>query len=536
MINKPKAIMAAGAMTFALGVSASEAAPEADKKTNVVFILADDWGYGDVKCFGGDRCKIETPNMDKLAGEGMMFTDAHSSSSVCTPTRYSILTGRYNWRSRLKKSVLYGYSKELIEANRPTVPKFMKANGYETACFGKWHLGMTMPTTDGKPPRARVRRNELLKPLSPDATNIDWKATITGGPKSIGFDKFYGISASLDMPPYIWIEGDKFVGECTTGKAFFRPGPATEDFEAVDVLPTIARKSVEFINANKEKPFFLYVPLNSPHTPIVPSKEWQGKSKIGKYGDFVMETDWAVGQIVKAIDDNGLTENTLIIVTADNGCSPAARGGSKQLVFNGAKEEPVQQDKHYPCKVYRGHKADIFDGGHRVPFIARWKGTVKPGTVCDQTVCLVDLYATCADILDKKLPTGAAPDSVSILPYLKGKSKGPLREATVHHSINGSFAIRKGKWKLLLCPGSGGWSQPKPGGEKTKNLPPIQLYDMSVDVGERVNVQAEHPEVIKELTAILEGYVAQGRSTPGEKLENTGPVDLRPKFKSKRTK
>jgi len=359
---------------------AAPAAATKPGKPNVVFILADDWGYGDVKCFGGDRCRISTPHMDALAARGMKFTDAHSSSSVCTPTRYGVLTGRYNWRSRLKSGVLNGYGKRLIEPGRQTVASFLRKHGYATGCVGKWHLGMDMPTRDDRPPFSRMTSKDHDKPLDPAKCNVDWTAKIANSPTSVGFDYFYGISASLDMPPYIWIHNDRFVGQCTTAKAFHRSGPAHKDFFDYDVLPTIARKACDFVaqQAAKNKPFFLYVPFNSPHTPISPSKAFRGKSGLGKYADFVMETDWAVGQIIKAVDAAGLAENTLIIATADNGCSPAAasRAGRNTLnvTFNGPQERPADPQKHYACGIYRGHKADIYEGGHRIPFIARWVG------------------------------------------------------------------------------------------------------------------------------------------------------------------
>ncbi|MEO6755634.1 MAG: arylsulfatase [Chthoniobacteraceae bacterium] len=508
--------------TACLFLSAGVSGATADKP-NIIFILADDMGLGDVKCLGGETSKIATPHMDHIAKEGMVFSDAHTSSSVCTPTRYSIITGRYNWRSPKKSSVLGGISPPLIEADRPTVARFMKNEGYVTGCIGKWHLGMNMPTTDGKAAFEQVKKGDGGKPLAPKATNIDWKGTITGGPNANGFDYYYGISASLDMAPYIWIHNNKFVGECTIAKAFNRPGPAHADFEAEDVLGIITRKSVEFIQANKDKPMFLYIPFSSPHTPIVPSKKWQGKSGLGAYGDFVMETDWAVGEIVKAVDEAGLAENTLIIVTADNGCSPAARNGMEKIAFNGAKPEPIQPDVHYPSSIYRGHKADLFEGGHRVPFIARWKGKVAAGKTNNETICQVDLYATCAELLGKHLSAKEGPDSVSILPHLLGTANGPLREATVHHSINGSFAIRKGPWKLLLSADSGGWSKPRPGKDSVKGLPPVQLFDLSKDPGETTNLQAEHPEIVAELQALLTRYIKDGRSTPGEKQTNDGP-------------
>jgi len=494
--------------------------------------MADDWGFGDVKCFGKERCRISTPHMDTLAAKGMRFLDAHSSSAVCTPTRYGILTGRYNWRSRLKSSVLMGFSPHLIEDGRETVASFLKKNGYATGCVGKWHVGMDMQTVDGKPPRARLTSKDRDKPLSGDKCNVDWKAPIRNAPTSFGFDYYYGIAASLDMPPYIWIHNDRFVGECTTVKAFHRNGPAHKDFFDYDVLPTIARKACDFVErqAKGDKPFFLYVALNAPHTPISPSKEFRGKSGLGRYADFVMETDWAVGQVVKAIDQAGLADNTLIIATADNGCSPAAanRGvmGSLNITFNGAESKPAEPGRHYSCGIYRGHKADIYEGGHRIPFIARWVGKVKASSACNDTTCLIDLYATCAEILGKAIPDNAAEDSVSMLPNLLGTATGPVREATVHHSINGSFSIRQGKWKLEFCPGSGGWSAPRPGSKEALAGPSHQLYDLSKDSGENKNLYTDEHPAARKLTMLMKKYISDGRSTPGKPQKNTGKTSL----------
>jgi len=517
----------------------------AAEKPNVVFILADDWGIGDVKCFGGERCRIATPHMDALAEEGMMFTDAHSSSSVCTPTRYSILTGRYNWRSRLKQSVLYGYDEHLIETDRKTVASLLKDHGYTTGCVGKWHLGMDMPTRDGERPFSRMTSIDHDKPIDPEKCNIDWRGEIKNSPTSVGFDYFYGIAASLDMPPYIWIYNNRFVGECTTAKAFHRSGPAHKDFFDYDVLPTITEKACQFIDEQSQVdgPFFLYVPLNSPHTPISPSEPFRGKSGIGKYADFVMETDWSIGQIVGAIDRAGLARNTLVIVTADNGCSPAAasRAGRNRLnvTFNGPEARPIEDDLHYACGIYRGHKADIYEGGHRVPFIARWKGHVPEGTVCDATVCLVDFTATCAELIGEERTPDDAADSVSFLPHLLGKKDARRREAVIHHSINGSFAIRKGNWKLLFCPGSGGWSLPKPihrtvadkmSAEEVAKIDWVQLYDLSSDPAELNNVADKHPEVVAELTALIQRQIDTGRSTQGAPQSNDGTTYLYPEW------
>jgi len=293
-------------------------------KPNIVYILADDLGYGDVQCLNLEKGKIPTPQIDRMAAEGMIFTDAHASSSVCTPSRYSILTGRYNWRSWLQAAVLQGYDEPLIAQDRMTVASFLKEHGYRTACIGKWHLGLGLPTKDNAPLN--------LEGLS----NVDWKGRIIGGPVDLGFDYFYGISASLNISPYIYIENDRFVGECTELKGYSknRIGPSHKDFDAVKTLPFLTQKTVEFIQQqDKSTPFFAYVPLTSPHTPIVPSKEWQGKSKVGAYGDFVMHTDAVVGEIVDAIDRAGFGENTIVIVTSDNGFSKWA--GLSQVLEQG---------------------------------------------------------------------------------------------------------------------------------------------------------------------------------------------------------
>jgi arylsulfatase A len=461
-------------------------------KPNIVFILADDLGYGDVQCLNPQRCKIATPQMDMLASQGMIFTDAHSSSSVCSPTRYSILTGRYNWRTRLQNGVLNGYDKPLISNDRLTVPKFLKQQGYTTACIGKWHLGMGLPENEASP-------------------------VITDGPTTRGFDRYFGISASLDMPPYAFIENDRFTEPLTTTKKWLRSGQAASSFEAVDVLPTLAKKAVEFISTSAATgmPFFLYLPLTSPHTPILPSQGWQGKSTIGMYGDFVMETDWAVGEVMVALERAGVANNTLLIFTSDNGCSKAA----------GIPE--MQSKGHFPSGDLRGSKADIFDGGHRIPFLVRWPDRIKAGSRSNQTILQADLMATCADILGAKLPVNAGEDSVSFLPALLGTDKTPLHEAVVHHSINGSFAIRQGKWKLELCADSGGWSPPVPGSAEVKGLPVTQLYDLSNDLAESKNLEAEYPDEVDRLTKLLEHYFDNGRSTPGPKQSNDAKIEIR---------
>lgn len=481
---------------------------------NIVYIIADDMGYGDVSCLNPE-CKIATPHMGKLASEGMIFTDAHSGSAVCTPTRYGILTGRYSWRSRLQSGVLWGYSKALIPESRMTVASLLKQHGYATACVGKWHLGWNWATTDGY----------VFSDRSDETgESVDYSQAIAQGPIDLGFDYFFGIPASLDMIPYVYVENDRVVDAPTDtiqgreGYEFFREGPVAPGFRHEEVLPKCTQKAVAFIdNHAKSKsgaPFFLYFPLSAPHTPILPTENFQEKSGIGPYGDFVMQCDWTVGQIMQALDRHSMTENTLFIVTSDNGCSPMA------------DFEDLAQKGHYPSYHFRGHKADIFEGGHRIPFIVRWPGNIKQGNTCDDTVCLTDLMATVAAILDFDLPDSAGEDSVSILPDLLSKATVPVREATVHHSVNGSFSIRQGKWKLEFCPGSGGWSYPTPDEATELGLPRIQLYDLSRDVGEQNNVMDKHPDVIEHLTDLMAKYVNDGRSTPGIAQKNDRPVSF----------
>ena len=476
-------------------------------RPNIVYILCDDLGTGDVQCLSGGRGKIATPNLDKLARGGMVFTDAHTGSSVCTPTRYGVVTGRYAWRTHLQSGVLWGNSKPLISEGRETVATLLKRAGYYTACLGKWHLGLGWV--------GEVTDDPMLK-----GSSVDYSKPLTDSPVSHGFDYFYGISASLDMAPYTWIHNFKVVELPTATKAFHRKGPAGPSFEAVDVLPVLTAKAIEFFKERAteaksgKKPFFLYLPYASPHTPIVPTEEWKGKSGLNAYADFVMQNDKCVGELMEALEELGLVEDTLVIFTSDNGCSPAAN--VNELVKKG----------HYPSAEYRGYKADIWEGGHRVPFICHWPKQVKPGSTSGQTLCLTDLIATCAELSGEKLPADAGEDSVSFASALRGKDSNPLREAVVHHSINGKFAIRKGDWKLILCPGSGGWASPKDPQAKKEGLPGIQLYNVAQDIGETKNLQAEHPEVVEELTKLLESYVNRGRSTPGPELKNDVPVDI----------
>ncbi len=473
---------------------------------NIIYILADDLGYGDLSCLN-DNSKINTPNLDKLASEGVVFTDAHSNSAVCTPTRYGILTGRYAWRSRLKSGVTWSYDKPVIEPNRTTIASLLRKHNYYTACVGKWHLGLDW---------------------AKDTTNkIDFSQPIKNGPNTNGFDYFFGITASLDIPPYFYIKNDRITAskidtiEAMQGKKFWRKGPIGDDFKHIEVLPKLTEKAVNIIatESKTDNPFFLYFPLPAPHTPILPTKEFQGKSSTNEYGDFVLMVDDVVGQIERALIENGVAENTLIIFTSDNGCSPMA------------DFEELASFSHDPSYVFRGHKADIFEGGHRVPFIVRWPNIVQPGSVSDETICTTDFLSTCAAIVGDTLADNEGEDSYNILPALLGQQiQNPIREATVHHSVDGNFSIRKGNWKLEFCAGSGGWSYPRENKAKELGLPPLQLYNLKNDIAEINNVAENNPEIVEELTALMQKYIHEGRSTPGTPQQNTGETNL---FKNK---
>lgn len=432
-----------------------------------------------------ERGKIATPHLDQLASEGMKFTDAHSGSSVCTPTRYGLLTGRYAWRTRLQRGVLDGGSDEpLIGADRRTLPAMLRERGYHTACIGKWHLGFLVEeSSEAKAPKSK----EMGRAGPPVGSKI------VGGPTTRGFDYFLGCSNARTMASLI--ENDT----------------VTELVEPIDMLPRLRDRSIEYLkerssSAKQGKPFFLYLALTSPHTPIVPAKEWQGKSELGAYGDFVMQTDAVVGDVLAALKRESLAENTLVIFTADNGCSPQA--GTTKLEKLG----------HFASAQHRGYKADIWEGGHRVPFLVRWPAQVQPQTTSGQLVCLTDLTATIAESLDVKLPSMLGEDSESFLPALQQKSDGIARTAIVHHSIQGKFSIRQGDWKLCLCAGSGGWSNG--GGEKK-----LQLYDMKRDPAESKNLIEEEPAIAARLQSLLAKYVDEGRSTPGERQKNDVTVN-----------
>ena len=473
-----------------------------ESRPNIIYILADDLGYGDISSYNPDG-KIITPHIDSLTYDGIRFTDAHSGSSVCSPTRYGILTGRYAWRSRLKSGVTWSWDYPLILNGQTTVASLLQKKGYRTGCVGKWHLGLGWQ-------KDNTGKTDILRPL-------------TEGPTSIGFDYFFGITASLDIPPYIYIENNQSTTEeidtieKRDGKEFWRRGQIGSDFTHEDCLPTLTKKAVTFISeqANTDRPFFLYFPLPAPHTPILPTTAFRGKSKTNAFGDFVLMVDDVVGQIVQALRKNNLEENTLLIFTSDNGCSPMA-DFAELATFN-----------HDPSYIYRGHKADIYEGGHRVPFVAKWPAMIPAGQSTDQITCLTDLMATAAAIVGDTLTDREGEDSYNLLPILLGNELGDqIREATVHHSINGSYAIRQNRWKLIFCPGSGGWSPPIPKDARIQQLPTHQLYNLELDPQEENNVVSEHPEIVKELTDLMEKYIRDGRSTAGIVQANDTPTSL----------
>lgn len=475
---------------------------------NIIVILADDLGYGDISSFN-ENAAFKTPNVDKLAETGMKFTDAHTSSAVCTPTRYGLMTGRYNWRSTLKKFVLSGYSKSLIKNERLTLPEMLQDQNYHTGFVGKWHLGWNWTFT-GEP--------ENIDALN-SRPGVDFTEPIKNGPADHGFDYSFGFSGSLDMPPYVYVENGLPTAVPTEEtvnydeKGFWRKGLTASDFDHTLVLPDLTDRSISYIDRRAEsgQPFFLYFALPAPHTPILPTTEFIGSSNANLYGDFVLQVDHLVGQIADALESKNIRENTLIIFTSDNGASPRS------------DFEELAQAGHDPSHIYRGHKADIYEGGHRVPFVVNWPDGIDGGLTSDETISTVDLLATFADLTGGSLPDDAGEDSYSFLPVLMQKEyEKPLREATVFHSLAGRFAIRKGDWKLILWPGSGGWSYPNTG-EELRRLPLFQLYNLEQDPSEENNLVHLYPDKVHELKALLEEYIRSGRSTPGEPQENDGP-------------
>ena len=500
--------VAALAPSWLRAVSGAEpraAPPAAPRKPNIVYILADDMGYGDLAC-QNPKSKIPTPNLDRLATQGVRFTDAHAPTAVCTPTRYAVLTGRYCWRSRLQRGVLGPWGETLIESGRLTVASLLKEHGYDTACIGKWHLGWQWPTRDGRRPQSGPDR----------LSNVDFTRPIGDGPTTRGFDTYFGTDVP-NYPPYCFIEDARTVGlpSAPSTPVFNHPGPMLPEWKWVDIMPELTRRAVKYIEdaakASPARPFFLYFPLTAPHFPIVPAPEFQGKSGAGLYGDFVAQVDWTVGQVLEALDRTGLAPGTLVVFTSDNGPEVSGEIGV------GAYER-IQQYGHASMGDLRGVKRDAWEGGHRVPFLARWPGKIGPGSASNEVICLADLMATAAAIVGAELPASAGEDSYNILPALMGeKLQKPIREATVLHSASGRFAIRQGEWVFVDAPTGGDNREPdwfkKERGYQPHNFPG-ELYDLSQDLSERRNLYGEHPEIVQRLKALLEKYKAEGRSAP----------------------
>ena len=468
---------------------------------NILLIYADDLGYGDFSCYGARH--VQTPHCDRLAAEGMRFTDAHSPSAVCTPSRYGTLTGRYAWRTWLKNWVLFEHMPLLIETDRLTLPKMLQQHGYKTGCVGKWHLGWG------------------------SKINPDFSHDLSPGPLEVGFDYFFGVpfshNSSLKLQNFV--RDRRIVG--------LKQGENIED-EAVqkrlarrleDTAVNLSKEAVQFITDNQKRPFFLYYPTTNIHFPLTPNERFQGKSDAGTYGDFVVEFDWAVGEVLKALDELDLAKNTFVLLTSDNGGRPTrGKMGSKG---------------HKPCGTLRGIKRQIWEGGHRVPLVVRWPGHVTPGTTCNETVCHTDIMPTCAALFNHRLPANAAEDGYSILPLLLGEAQEkPLREATVHHSVNGMFAIRRGDWKLIEGDTSGDYRKGHNALAKAATLPEFDpatgkfkpfaydivdfdqenpvycLYNLADDPTETTNVASKHPQKVAELRELLNRYRDSGRSTP----------------------
>lgn len=460
---------------------------------NILLIVADDMGFSDAGCYGGE---LQTPNLDRLAANGLRFTDAHAPASVCVPSRYGLLTGRYPFRNLGINNPKQG---ALIDPGRMTIATVLHKAGYATAMIGKWHLGF-----DGGD------QFEFGKPLR-------------GGPLDHGFDFFFGQHASLDIPPYFYVENDRAVAAASEHVAassspdwspiqgeFWRAGKVAPGFKHRDVLPTYTRKAVEYLEAHAEKPeskpFFLYLAFAAPHTPWLPMEVFRGKSLGGLYGDFVTQVDDSVGKVLDALHRGGLAGNTLVFFTSDNG-----------PVWYPAD---VEKFHHRAAGNFRGMKGDLWEGGHRIPFIARWPGKIKSGATSAETICFTDMLATFAAISGTKLPANAGEDSYDLTPILLGEKRDkPVREVTIHEASYGSlFAIRVGEWKFIPQLGSGGFTkpskvQPKPG------EPAGQLYNLASDPGETKNLHAEEPEIVAQLTKLLEKYVIQGKPATQEAKE-----------------
>lgn len=487
---------------------------------NIVFMIADDLGYGDLECYNA-QSKIPTPNLNQLAADGRRFTDVYSPSSVCTPTRYGLMTGRYCWRTPFMDVSLWAWDPALLEAERLTLPQMLKEQGYATAVFGKWHLGWDWPLQGGG-----YISDEVNTPSVPEEARldygrrIDFQRPIGHGPTARGFDYFFGVDTS-NCPPYCFIENDRTVGipsvwaeqgvqgvltkaYSTTAVQYERahPGPALPAWDVTTIMPVITQQAIQYIEKqDQSQPFFAYIPFTAPHTPIAPSTPFLDKSQAGRYGDFVHQLDWSVGQIRAALERNGLADNTLLIMTSDHG-SPH-RDGTNMTGALGS----LRHHGHDASHPWRGIKSEIWEGGSRVPFIAYWPNGIAGASVCHEPIALVDMMRTFATLVDHDLPETSAEDSFDVSAALLGQAAPHSRDHIILHSASRFFAIRQGNWKLILGQGSGSiFRGSDPDG------PAGQLYDLAKDPQEQYNLYNEYPEKVASLTQRLEEIQQQGRS------------------------
>ena len=489
------------ALATLLSVSAS-AAP----KPNIVILYADDMGYGDLGA-NNPASKIPTPNLDRLAAQGMRFTDAHSSSGVCTPSRYALLTGRFHWRKF--HGIVNSFDPPALDAAELTLPEMLKQHGYRTACVGKWHLGWNWSDIQKPGVQPQTDAKQRNKAFAPDA--FDWSKPVSGGPLSHGFDYYFGDDVP-NFPPYAWFENDRVITTPTEplnitpqtkeGAWEARRGPMTPGWDFYAVVPRITDKAVEWIGRQRGKdvPFFLYAPFNSPHAPIVPTDVFTGASKAGGFGDFMTQTDAEVGRILRALEENGFAENTLVIFSADNGAEHYAY-------------ERIRKFQHRSSGPLRGLKRDLYEGGHRVPFLVKWPGVVKPGSVSDALISQVDIYATLAAIVGHALPAGVAADSHNILPVWKENAPSP-RRSIVHNTMAGAFAVRHDNWVFIANKTGAHSKVPAWFDEENgyaKNEHPGELYDLKADLAQKQNLYGKEPAKVKELSALLESIRAKGQ-------------------------
>ncbi len=496
-------------------VSAPQSAPriQSAEPPNIIIILADDLGYGDLGCYN-DQSKIPTPHLDQLAQQGLRFTDAHSPSSVCTPTRYALLTGRYAWRTRLKRSVLWPWDPPLIPADQLTLSGMLQQHGYHTACIGKWHLGWDWPLKNGQYLSDEFSGVTIPAPdRAAWAARIDFGQPTRGGPTDRGFDVYFGDDVP-NFPPYVFLENRHTLGLPTAAKPpsmFGHPGPALPGWDLSLVMPMLTQRACQHIDKRasyRQQPFFLYMPLTAPHTPIAPSPHHIGKSQAGWYGDYVHQVDWTVGQVMEALERNDLASDTLVIFTSDNG-SPQRDGTN----MNGATASVKKRFGHDPSRPWRGMKSDIWEAGHRVPLIVRWPGRVAASTNSNQPIILVDWMRTIASLVGHELRTNQAPDSFDMSPVLTEPAAAePIRDHLIHHSGNGTFAIRVGDWKLIRGRSSGGFTRYQP----PDDAPAGQLYNLRNDPAEQQNLYAKRPDLVQQLSTLLDQKIQAGTSLPAD--------------------